>query len=43
MGYKDALQQTPTLEIVYKGKREQIAGPVRWELLKSYIDMKLGK
>lgn len=43
MGYKDALQQTPTMEIVFKGKREQIGGPVQWELLKRYIDTKLGK
>lgn len=42
-GQRDALNQTPTLEIVYKGKREQIGGNTPFPLLKQYLDMKLSK
>jgi protein-disulfide isomerase len=43
MGTRDNLTQTPTMEVVYKGKREQIAGFVPFNILKSYIDQKLAK
>jgi protein-disulfide isomerase len=39
----DHLQATPTVVIVYKGKREPVAGAVTWPLLKSYINGKLSE
>ena len=39
----DHLTQTPTLEIVYKGKREQIAGGMPYAILKSYLNKKLSE
>jgi len=43
MGNKDNLNQTPTIVIVAKGKREVISGAVPFPVLKSYLDQKLGK
>jgi protein-disulfide isomerase len=40
---EDHLTATPTIVIVYKGKRETVSGASTWPLLKSYIDGKLGK
>jgi protein-disulfide isomerase len=40
---EDHLQATPTIVIVYKGKREQVAGGVTYPLLKSYLDGKLSE
>jgi len=40
---EDHLTATPTIVIVYKGKRETVSGGGTWPLLKSYIDSKLGK
>jgi protein-disulfide isomerase len=40
---EDHLAATPTIVIVYKGKRESVSGGSTWPLLKSYIDGKLGK
>ena len=41
MGVQDRLQQTPTIVIVYKGKRETIGGALSYMILKSYLDKKL--
>jgi protein-disulfide isomerase len=41
MGTQDRLQQTPTIVIVYKGKRETIGGAVSYPILKSYLEKKL--
>jgi protein-disulfide isomerase len=40
---EDHLTQTPTMEIVYKGKREQIAGGMPYTILKSYLNKKLSE
>jgi protein-disulfide isomerase len=40
---EDHLQATPTIVIVHKGKREQVAGGVTYPLLKSYLDGKLSE
>ncbi|HWE50191.1 MAG TPA: thioredoxin domain-containing protein [Bryobacteraceae bacterium] len=37
-GYRDALNQTPTLIIVSKGKREKVAPIPSFNILKSYLD-----
>ena len=42
-GQVDRLSQTPTMEIVYKGNRQQIAGALPYNVLKSYIDQILSK
>jgi protein-disulfide isomerase len=39
----DHIQATPTVVIVYKGKRETISGGVSFPLLKSYINGKLAE
>jgi protein-disulfide isomerase len=39
----DHIQATPTVVIVYKGKREAISGGVSFPLLKSYINGKLAE
>jgi len=39
----DRITQTPTIEIVYKGKREQIAGGMPYAILKSYLNKKLSE
>jgi protein-disulfide isomerase len=41
MGSQDRLQQTPTIVIVYKGKRETIGGALSYPILKSYLEKKL--
>ncbi len=41
MGAQDRLNQTPTIVIVYKGKRETIGGGMPYNILKSYLDRKL--
>jgi protein-disulfide isomerase len=43
MGNSDHLTQTPTMEVVYKGSRQQIGGFVPYNILKSYIDQLLAK
>lgn len=40
-GVKDNVMQTPTLEVVSSGKREQIGGNTPFPILKSYLDAKL--
>lgn len=40
-GVKDNLNQTPTIVIVYKGKRDVIGGGMPYVILKSYLDKKL--
>jgi protein-disulfide isomerase len=40
---EDHLTATPTIVIVYKGKRESVSGGANWALLKSYIAGKLGQ
>lgn len=42
-GQKDNLNQTPTLVVVNKGKRQKIDGFVPFTVLKSYIDQLLAK
>jgi protein-disulfide isomerase len=39
----DHLRSTPTIVIVYKGKRETISGGPSWPTLKSYLNDKLGE
>jgi protein-disulfide isomerase len=39
----DHLTSTPTVVIVYKGKRETITGGAPWPALKSYLNGKLGE
>lgn len=39
----DHLKATPTIVIVYKGKRETISGAPAWPTLKSYLNDKLGQ
>jgi protein-disulfide isomerase len=41
MAMKDDVHATPTVVIVYKGKREPVEGPVSFPLLKQYITDKL--
>jgi protein-disulfide isomerase len=43
MGARDNLNQTPTMVIVNKGKRQKIDGPVPFNILKSYLDQMLAK
>lgn len=43
MGNKDGLNQTPTMVVVNKGKRQKIDGYVPFNILKSYIDQLLAK
>lgn len=43
MANKDGLNQTPTLVVVNKGKRQKIDGFVPFMILKSYIDQQLAK
>jgi protein-disulfide isomerase len=40
---QDHLRATPTVIIVYKGKREQVSGGVTYPLLKTYLDNKLAE
>lgn len=40
---EDHLTATPTIVIVYKGKRESITGGANWAILKSYINSKLAQ
>jgi protein-disulfide isomerase len=42
MGIKDHLAATPTVVIVYKGKRDVITGGMPYATLKSYLNAKLG-
>jgi hypothetical protein len=39
----DHLTSTPTIVIVFKGKRETITGGPAWPTLKSYLNSKLGE
>jgi protein-disulfide isomerase len=39
----DHLRATPTLVIVFKGKRETISGGPAWPVLKAYLNDKLGE
>jgi protein-disulfide isomerase len=39
----DHLTSTPTIVIVFKGKRETISGGPAWPTLKSYLNSKLGE
>jgi protein-disulfide isomerase len=41
MAQKDNVHATPTVVIVYKGKREPVEGGVSFGLLKQYINDKL--
>lgn len=41
MARKDAINQTPTIVVVAKGKRQPIAGAVDFSLLKTYLDQLL--
>ena len=41
MARKDAINQTPTIIVVAKGKRQPIAGAVDFSLLKTYLDQLL--
>lgn len=43
MGLQDRINQTPTIIVVYKGKRQPIAGFPNYVLLKTYLDQLLGK
>jgi len=43
MGNQDSLQQTPTIVIVAKGKREVIGGAPPYSILKQYLNQKLGQ
>jgi protein-disulfide isomerase len=43
MGQRDAIGETPTMFITYKGKREKVAGYLPYNILKSYLDQKLSK
>jgi hypothetical protein len=43
MGIKDHLAATPTVVIVYKGKRDVITGGMPYSTLKSYLNAKLGE
>jgi protein-disulfide isomerase len=43
MGAHDNLDQTPTMVIVNKGKRQKIAGQIPFNILKSYLDNMLAK
>ena len=43
MGTRDNLNQTPTMVIVNKGKRQKIDGAVPFGILKSYLDQMLAK
>lgn len=43
MGTQDHINQTPTIVVVYKGKRQAIAGFPNYSLLKTYLDQLLGK
>jgi hypothetical protein len=40
---QDHLNQTPTIVIVAKGKREVIAGGMPYVILKQYLDQKLAQ
>jgi len=40
---EDHLRATPTVVIVYKGKREQVSGGVTYPLLKTYLNNKLAE
>lgn len=43
MGLQDRIAQTPTIIVVYKGKRQPIAGFPNYVLLKTYLDQLLAK
>ena len=43
MGMEDHINQTPTVIVVYKGKRQPIAGFPNYVLLKTYLDQLLAK
>jgi len=43
LGGQDGLNQTPTLVIVHKGKRQKIDGMVPFTILKAYFDELLAK
>ena len=43
MGNQDHLNQTPTIVIVAKGKRDVIGGGVPYPVLKQYLNQKLGQ
>jgi protein-disulfide isomerase len=43
IGRQDQLKQTPTMVVVYKGKRQLLAPIPPYELLKSYLDELLAK
>lgn len=43
MGRRDGLNQTPTIVVVYKGKRQPIAGYHDFSLLQTYLDQLLAK
>jgi protein-disulfide isomerase len=43
MGVEDRINQTPTIIVVYKGKRQPIAGFPNYVLLKTYLDQLLAK
>jgi protein-disulfide isomerase len=43
MGARDNLNQTPTMIIVNRGKRQKIDGAVPFNILKSYLDQILAK
>lgn len=43
MGNQDHLNQTPTIVIVAKGKRDVIGGGVAYPILKAYLNQKLGQ
>ena len=43
MGIQDRINQTPTIIVVYKGKRQAISGFPNYVLLKTYLDQLLAK
>lgn len=43
MGNQDHLSQTPTIVIVYKGKRDVIGGAPPYSILKQYLNQKLSQ
>lgn len=43
MGNQDHLNQTPTIVIVAKGKRDVIGGGMPYPILKAYLNQKLGQ
>src|SRR5262249_10992715 len=43
MGHTDKLNQTPTLIVVSKGKRDPVVGAPNWNLFRGYLDKLLAQ